>query len=200
MVTKLQIIAKTLLVEKIALSINFSAIFQKLAFHKVIIIPSMPTFLLDSKRKHFLADKKCDGIVHCIEGEDESFETCKDEYPEEATIKCIEDRAIGYDIVIMATPCDGVKECRNGSDERCEEDKMILIGIVAGLVILTGGVYHYLKWYHLGWKDKIINEPSGNQRGTCSTLMGDDLAKLKVSQIKLLLESIDLNIITTVNI
>ena len=127
-------------------------------------------------------DKKCDGIVHCIEGEDESDETCKDSlaFPEEATIECIENR-LGYDINIKATPCDGVKECRDGSDEQCKEDKLIYYGIVAGLVLLTGTVYNYLKWYKLSWKDRVISHNSSDDLGSCSNLMGDELAHLKVN-------------------
>ena len=30
----------------------------------------------------YVSDKKCDGIVHCIEGKDETYETCKDIFPD----------------------------------------------------------------------------------------------------------------------
>ena len=114
-------------------------------------------------------------------GEDETFELCKDTFPKEATIKCIENRH-GYDITIKATPCDGIYECRDGSDEQCEEDKLVYIGILAGLVALTNIVYHYLKWYQLGWNSQIICDvPIGGERNF-SYLMGDDLAELKVGE------------------
>ena len=132
-------------------------------------------------------EKKCDGIVHCIEGEDEADETCEGliYFPPEATIECIENR-LGYNITIKATPCDGVKECRDGSDEKCEEDNSVLVGIVAGLVIITALVYHYLKWYKLGWNDKIITERTFDDFGSCCDLWGDSLARLKVRLIKTL--------------
>ena len=132
--------------------------------------------------KHtFYLDKKCDGVVHCIEGEDEADETCKDLdlFPEEATIECIENR-LGYNITIKATPCDGIKECRDESDEQCEENYLVLVGVVAVFLILTNVIYHYLKWYHLGWKDQIIPEGTNKQIQDFSHMVGDDLAKLKV--------------------
>ena len=130
-------------------------------------------------------ENKCDGIVHCIEGEDEADETCEGllYFPEEATIKCIEDRP-GYDITIMATPCDGIKECRDGIDEQCGENKLVLYGIVGGLVMLTGFVYHILKWYILNWENKLITNQTYDDLGSCCNLMGDELAELKVSLSK----------------
>ena len=82
--------------------------------------------------------------------------------------------------MIMATPCDGVKECWNGLDEDCDENNVILIGVVAALVILTNCIYHYLKWYHLGWRNHIIVEETTYQKNNYRYLLGDDLAKLKV--------------------
>ena len=33
-----------------------------------------------------ISEKTCDGIFHCLYGEDEQFELCKDTFPKEATI------------------------------------------------------------------------------------------------------------------
>ena len=136
-------------------------------------------------------ENMCDGVVHCIEGEDEADETCEGllSFPEEATITCIENR-LGYDITIKATPCDGFKECRNGFDEYyCEENKFVLVAVVAGIVILTCGIYHYLKWYQLGWKDENVPVDSLEEGSYCLRLMGDNLANLKVSICKIFINS-----------
>ena len=134
-----------------------------------------------------ITEKICDGIVHCIFGEDEADETCKDmlSFPEEATIKCFENRP-GYNITIQAIPCDGIPECKGELDEACEEDKEILYGTVATIILVTYGIYHYLKWKYLKWNEyqassKFVYDDEWNFIN-CIDLVGDDLARLKVSQ------------------
>ena len=135
-----------------------------------------------------IAAKTCDGVVHCIEGEDEADETCQDQldFPEEATIKCYENRlSLDYNITIWAVPCDGIKECRDGSDENsCKENGLILLQIVVLVfIVVTNGIYHYFKWIYLGW-----NHAANSQKSTldewdpkkCHKYKGNDLANLKV--------------------
>ena len=134
---------------------------------------------------HFLPDKVCDGIVHCYFGEDEADETCKKvfSFPEVATIECIENR-FGYNITIKAIPCDGVLECRNGIDEDCIENKKILYSAMATLIVMTYGIYHYIKWKLLVWKDLTPSDQVWNDKWIsleCANFAGDDLAELKVS-------------------
>ena len=130
----------------------------------------------------YVSDKKCDGIVHCVEGEDEMYETCKDVFPEEATIDCKE-RPNWYDIRDMAIPCNDIRECVDGKDEDCDENKRMLFGVVFGLFVLTNVIYHYLKWYRLGWRNQTVLEGSISDKlanAKYSKLIGDDLANLKV--------------------
>ena len=129
------------------------------------------------------SDKKCDGIVHCIEGEDETFETCKHFFDDEATIECNDRPKDHYDVRIFAIPCDNVKECWDGKDEDCDEKIMILVGVVLVLVMITNIIYHYLKWYRLDWSHQNITTPNINDVWNfkdCVTLMGDELADMKV--------------------
>ena len=91
-----------------------------------------------------IPEKTCDGIFHCLYGEDEHFELCKDTFPKEATIECIENRLPGINLTIMAVPCDGILECRDGSDENCGEDKMILV-IAVAVLFLTKQPLNVLK-------------------------------------------------------
>ena len=131
-------------------------------------------------------DRTCDGIFNCLHGEDEAFDLCKDTFPEEATIECIEDRLPGIDLKIMATPCNDIRECRDGSDEECEDDKMVLIFLVSGLVTMTLIIYQYLLWIKIPqWKkyflrDSKANAYDGKNPINCIDFRGNDLANLKV--------------------
>ena len=136
-----------------------------------------------------IPEKTCDGIFHCLYGEDERFEHCKDTFPKEATIECIEKRLPGtIEVTIMAIPCDGILECRDGRDENCEDDKMILVISVALLCLTTVCIYLYLVLIRLPiWKDSVFkNFDTGNidlepRPFICSNVKGNKLAKLKVS-------------------
>ena len=70
-------------------------------------------------------EKLCDGVVNCFHAEDEDYNICKNEnvFPDSATIECVENRP-GYDITILAVPCNKVWECRDRSDEKCGGDIM----------------------------------------------------------------------------
>ena len=136
---------------------------------------------------YIFSEKTCDGIFHCLYGEDEHFELCKYTFPNEATIECIENRLPGINLTIMAIPCDGIIECRDGSDENCEEDKMIVIIAVAVLFLTTICIYLYLAFVRLPiWKSAMFrdfddgNIDSESNPSDFSGMKGNSLAKLKV--------------------
>ena len=125
-------------------------------------------------------------------GEDEEFELCKNTFPEEATFQCIENRLPGtIDVTIMATPCDGIVECRDGSDENCEDDKLILVIVIAVLLLTTICIYLYLVFVRLPhWKNSVFEDfGNGNvdlepRPFDFSAMKENKLARLKVSITK----------------
>ena len=67
---------------------------------------------------------KCDGVVHCIKGEDEALEECKHLFHQSATLNCIEPYRPANDVWTKAILCDGITECKNEEDEKpntCEK-------------------------------------------------------------------------------
>ena len=87
----------------------------------------------------------------------------------------------------MATPCDGIQECRDGRDEACEDDKWMLIFVVSCLCVSTICFYQFLLRIKIPqWKCGILREfgqdtdDEAKNFVDCITLKGDDLVKLKV--------------------
>ena len=116
------------------------------------------------------------------------FDICKNKFPKEATIECVENRLPGtIDITIMAIPCDGILECRDGRDENCEEDKWILAIAISVLFLSTICIYLYLVFVRLPfWKNSVFrdfdaeNIDSESSPFDCSNMKGNKLVKLKV--------------------
>ena len=140
---------------------------------------------------YIISEKTCDGIFHCLYGEDEQFELCKDTFPKEATIECIENRLPGtIDVTIMGTPCDGIVECRDGRDEKCEEDKLILVIAIALLFLTTTCIYLYLVfvrlpiWKNSDFRDFDAGKITESKTFDCNGMIGDKLAKFKVWTVK----------------
>ena len=87
----------------------------------------------------------------------------------------------------MAIPCDGILECRDGRDENCDDDKLILIISVALLFITTICNYLYLVCVRLQfWKNSVFRDFDNgkidleSRHSDCIDMKGTSLAKLKV--------------------
>ena len=83
----------------------------------------------------------------------------------------------------MAIPCNNITECLNGTDEECDENNWILVGVVLALVIITNIIYHYLKWYCLNWSHQNVTTTNANDDWNfkdCVNMIGDELADMKV--------------------
>ena len=149
----------------------------------------------DCKQKEFFCEqsqscidksKICDGIVHCIFGEDESIQLCKSTFPETATIQCKEIDRESYDISILATPCNGIRECSDVDDEDCDESKeALIISLVIAFVLITAlcVFIHYKTTTkyppQLSNDAEFIDDETTKYR---SNLKGNQLAEIKVCQ------------------
>ena len=83
--------------------------------------------------------QECDGIPQCPNGADENLKICQSSFPPTATYKCLKPDVYNMEIEIMAVPCNGLKECKDGSDEEnCKLPIFILVCIVSvGFLIIT---------------------------------------------------------------
>ena len=131
-----------------------------------------------------LLDETCDGIFHCLYGEDEVFELCEPVFPEIATIKCIENRAEGINLTILAIPCDGIKECRDGSDEDCGSNNNILYSSMIIFLLLTILIWCWIRYDVSKYSSR--HEPVIEQYKKAidyQYLKGDQLVQLTVNFI-----------------
>lgn len=127
-----------------------------------------------------LSEKKCDGIFHCLYGEDETYEECQNHFPEEATIECIENRMEGIDLKIKAIACDGISECRSGEDEECKPNEIVVYSSLVAFYLLTVLIWCWIRYdvQRQPLNMDVIKEDFDLEN--CRELMGDQLVKLKV--------------------
>ena len=128
-------------------------------------------------------EKLCDGIVHCLNGDDEDFALCSDTFSYGATILCEEANRGEYSILIFATPCDNKRECNNGEDEDfCHElevikstVQLVFISSIFGLWLIV-----YLLARKRNYTNTITESHSESNPGYCVGMKGEDLVILKV--------------------
>ena len=138
---------------------------------------------------YMLVEKKCDGIVHCVYGEDEFLEECEETYPIEATITCVEDRpSLEYNITIKAIPCNNIKECRSGIDEECEVSENIFMMILLIVFLIICVIWVGLIFVAKNAIPSFELHEAGSEKVRwdnvdCRKFKGKDLVNLKVCLI-----------------
>ena len=126
----------------------------------------------------------CNGLVDCFHGEDEAFEVCHNKsFVEAATIKCIESNRNGEDIEILAVPCNGIRECRDGSDEdNCATMLHFTIDTMMTCCAVAVTSWWYV-FFLIKLKDKKrrikITLPPNRKQLVKKRLTGNRLAKIK---------------------
>ena len=98
--------------------------------------------MCDNSTKCIYSDYICDGHRHCQDGQDESIDECKSRniFSKQATVLCLEDnRPEKYPVVIMAIPCNGKRECKNGEDViGCDISIIyLLLALLIGLAAIS---------------------------------------------------------------
>ena len=134
----------------------------------------------------------CDGAIQCpIAAEDEAFEFCQPQeiFPQSATIQCEESFRPKFNVEIMATPCDGVPECHDGSDEVCGEKLKQIVPIISGgLFLIIGFIWLglYLKITKFNRRENDMDNSRFDDRWEprlCRFMKGNALAELKVQML-----------------
>ena len=132
----------------------------------------------------------CDGAIQCpIAGEDEAFKFCQTQatFPQGATIQCIESLRPGFNVEIKATPCDGIHECVDGSDEKCRGNFKKVVYIMSGCFLFVIGLIWlglYLIITKFSERENDLDDlPVADKWKPilCKALKGNALAELKVN-------------------
>ena len=109
---------------------------------------------------------------------------CKSTFPGTVTVQCKEIDRGSYDISILATPCNGIRECSDVDDEDCDESKeALIISLVIAFVLITAlcVFIHYKTIRKYPTQNSIdlefIDDETSKYR---SNLKGNQLALIKV--------------------
>ena len=127
-------------------------------------------------------DWVCDGFVQCLEGDDEDFNLCyeRGSFAEGATVKCTEAKRFGYNVTILATKCNGIEECRDGSDKTdCQSDESRVL--VATFVVFAVIFLIWIVIYHVYDNNETMDDISKEEKEHAQNAKGDTLALLKVA-------------------
>ena len=124
--------------------------------------------ICDDSTKCIYPKYVCDGHRQCQDGQDENIHECKSRntFPKQATVQCLEaNRPDKYPIIVMAIPCDGNFDCKDGKDNiGCDISLtyllcVLLIGFVA--ITILAKLFDY---YHKQSKDFDQIELGGSKR------------------------------------
>ena len=126
-------------------------------------------------------DKTCDGIINCVQGEDEDWKLCKTKFKfdETATIECYQAKRGSYNLLIKATPCSG--ECK---DENCDQDWKVLSAFISFTFVVIILISSYIHFKTTNKYPTMISDaPENIDDETAkyrSGLKGDSLVQIKV--------------------
>ena len=138
-------------------------------------------------------DWVCDGFVQCLKGDDEDFDLCygRESFPEGATFKCLEAKRFGYNVTILATKCNKIKECEDGIDEDgcgcqdrsdeadCQSNESRVL--VATLVVFAVILLIWILIYYVYDNNETMDDISKEEKEHAQSAKGDTLALLKVA-------------------
>ena len=118
---------------------------------------------IDSKEFTVYLEKSeiCDRTMHCPDGEDEEFERCQNQntFPPEATFQCESpwNQNNNTNVTILAAKCNGIKECKNGEDEKgCEIDDRILYAVLGGCLLVFLVISSYIVLFQSSKVRKLV--------------------------------------------
>ena len=116
----------------------------------------------DEKHHCVHPDLVCDGHPKCPNSEDENFDMCKEKYFSDkrvnkfATIKC--KCKIYPQIFTIATACNGIEECFDGSDEHsCKSNSFLILFISIVLIVTLYLALRFCYWIDSNSKERELS-------------------------------------------